>query len=83
MIHLQIAFNPYSPWKNIHLVNYQDRSSGTIRGTAPLSNSPARQLVGKTRWVFRRPNGLSTEWFYTDLSFGFIESFIKRLLDSL
>jgi hypothetical protein len=24
---------------------------------------PARQLVGKTRWVFRQPHGLSVAWF--------------------
>jgi hypothetical protein len=27
-----------------------------------ISNLPPRQLVGKTRWVFRQPQGLSTEW---------------------
>jgi hypothetical protein len=25
-------------------------------------NRPLRQLVGKTRWVFRQPQGLSTAW---------------------
>jgi hypothetical protein len=30
-----------------------------------LSNpSPARQLVGKTRWVFRQPQGKSSAWFH-------------------
>jgi hypothetical protein len=26
----------------------------------------ARQLVGKTRWVFRQPHGLSTAWLHVD-----------------
>jgi hypothetical protein len=31
-----------------------------------FKENSARQLVGKTRWVFRQPHGLSNEWNHVD-----------------